>query len=212
MTVHTRFSGAPRSDQPRNALLKQILSRRGFETAFDLSTIEAALTVGDSVLGGGHADPRTVQACEEKTRRCFFVRRDASGEVEGFIALLYLNRAGYLALVDGKFSPVQPRLEHLTDPDEDAAAIYVWCLAGRGEETRRALVRAVTEARRRAFEHIPLFARPVSREGRMMTAALDAPNGPTAWLGWIPQAQAADDRESEASQPVEEGVAADGRI
>lgn len=187
MTAHTPLAGAVRSDAPRTALLKQLFKRRGFESTSDLATIETALMVGDSVLGGGHADPDTVRACEEKTGRCFFVRRNPDGVVEGFIALLYLNQSGFEALMRGRFAPVDPWLGHLAARDENAAAIYVWCLAAKGDEARRALVRAVTEARRKAFEHIPLFARPVSREGRMMTAALDAPTGPAAWLGWVPQ-------------------------
>lgn len=189
MTAHTTIGGSSRSDAPRTALLKQLFKRRGFESTSDISTIETALTVGDSVLGGGHADPQTVRACEEKTGRCFFVRRNEQGAIEGFIALLYLNEEGFQALMRGRFAPVDPWIGHLAEADENASAIYVWCLAAKGEEARRALVRAVTEARRRAYDHIPLFARPVSREGRMMTAALDAPNGPAAWLGWVPQAR-----------------------
>lgn len=190
MTAYTTLDGLPRSDAPRTALLKQLFKRRGFESTSDITTIETALTVGDSILGGGgHADPNAVHACEEKTGRCFFVRRSADGAIEGFIALLYLNEDGFQALMRGRFAPVDPWLGHLVDADENASALYVWCLAARGEEARRALVRAVTEARRKAFDHIPLFARPVSREGRMMTAALDAPNGPAAWLGWVPQAR-----------------------
>lgn len=202
MTVHTTFGGSVRSDAPRTALLRQLFERRGFSPASDLPTIEAALDVSDTMLGGGRADPHTVRACEEKTGRCFFVRRDGEGRIEGFIALLYLNQAGFEALMRGRFAPVDPWLGHLAEKDENAAAIYVWCLAAKGEEARRALVRAVTEARRKAFEHIPLFARPVSREGRMMTAALDAPNGPAAWLGWVPQS---DDQITQASMEAAHG-------
>lgn len=213
MTAHTTLSGTSRSDAPRTALLKQLFKRRGFESTSELITIERALSVGDSVLGGGgHADPRTVRACEEKTGRCFFVRRNADGVIEGFIALLYLNEDGFQALMRGRFAPVDPWLGHLAEAGEDASALYVWCLAAKGDEARRALVRAVTEARRKAFDHIPLFARPLSREGRMMTAALDAPNGPAAWLGWVPQAR---DVVTQASmdagtQPCEEVT--DGRV
>ena len=140
------------------------------------------------------------------------MRHAPDGSVEGFIALLYLNQAGYEALMRGRFAPVDPWLGHLTQRDEDASAIYVWCLAANGEEARRALVRAVTEARRRAFEHIPLFARPVSREGRMMTAALDAPNGPAAWLGWVPQAEHVITQSSMEAGRAPQEEARDGRI
>lgn len=214
MTAHTPLTGAVRSDAPRTALLKQLFKRRGFESTSDLATIEVALMVGDSVLGGGHADPDTVRACEEKTGRCFFVRRNPEDQIDGFIALLYLNHTGFEALMHGRFAPVDPWLGHLTERGEDAAAIYVWCLAGKGDEARRALVRAVTEARRRAFDHIPLFARPVSREGRMMTAALDAPNGPAAWLGWVPQSNDAITQTSmqAGAEPRVAEEAEDGRI
>lgn len=212
MTAHTTLNGTPRGDAPRTTLLKHLFRRRGFESTSDLSTIEAALKACASVLGGGQADAATVKACEDRTGRCFFVRHAPDGSVEGFIALLYLNQAGYEALMRGRFAPVDPWLGHLTQRDEDASAIYVWCLAANGEEARRALVRAVTEARRRAFEHIPLFARPVSREGRMMTAALDAPNGPAAWLGWVPQAEHVITQSSMEAGRAPQEEARDGRI
>lgn len=61
------------------------------------------------------------------------------------------------------------------------------------------MVRAVTEARRKAFPDIALFARPVSREGRMMTAALDAPGAGAAWLGWVPARPLDDDSQGGGS-------------
>ncbi|MFP4519701.1 MAG: hypothetical protein ACLFQ5_09610 [Oceanicaulis sp.] len=170
----------------RTANLRRILERRGFKPTDDVEVIRAALAMGADALGGGLVPAETALACELKTRRCFFTRFDADGAVDGFIALLYLNADGFTALMYGRFDPARPDPAHLTGPDEPAAAIYVWCLAGATPQARRAVVRAVTEARRRAFPHVALFARPVSREGRMMTAALDAPGSGSAFLGWVP--------------------------
>lgn len=169
--------------------MRQIFAAGGFYSASNLSDIQAGLDIGDETLGGGLVSAETVQACEMRTKRCFYVRKTHTGLVEGFIALLYLNGAGFEALMTGRLRPGAPNLDHLTEEGECARALYVWCLAARTETSKRALVKAVTLARRKAFNHIPIFARPVSREGRMMTAALDAPNGPASWLGWIPQAQ-----------------------
>lgn len=169
----------------RTEKLREILARRGFTPSADLADIGEALTLGTQTLGGELVPVTLVRTCELKTRRCFFRRTDETGLTDGFIALLYLNAAGFKALMYGRFSPAEPDLEHLCEPDERADAIYVWCLAGATLPAKRAVVRAVTEARRRAFPDIALFARPVSREGRMMTAALDGPNG-GAFLGWVP--------------------------
>ena len=174
------------SDALRTRTLREVLGKRGFHPSSDLADIQAALALGESALGGELVAAATVAACERKTQRCFFILRGAHAGADGFIALLFLNQCGYEALMYGRFQPEAPDLQHLTAPDQPALAIYVWCLAGGSEAAKRAVVRAVTEARRKAFPDIALFARPVSREGRMMTAALDAPGAGAAWLGWIP--------------------------
>jgi len=164
-----------------------IFARHGFTSSEEAEDVRAAMAVGQNALGGDLADEAVVLACQKRTGRCFFIRRDEHGAASGFIALLFLNPLGFEALMYGRLTPETPDLKHLTAHDERASAIYVWCLAGVSEADKRAVVRAVTEARRRAFPHVALFARPMSREGRMMTAALDAPGAGTAWLGWVPQ-------------------------
>lgn len=182
------LSSAEGPDALRTRRLLAVLGAHAFEASDSISDIRAALELGASALGGELVTTETVAACEAHTRRCFFIRRGATGSADGFIALLYLNDSGYQALMYGRFRPEQPDLAHLAAPGERAQAIYVWCLAGREADDKRAVVRAVTEARREAFPDIALFARPVSREGRMMTASLDAPSAGAAWLGWVPAA------------------------
>lgn len=183
------LSSAEGPDALRTERLRAVLGRHAFAPSQSVSDIRAALELGASALGGELVSAETVAACEARTGRCFFIRRGGNGAADGFIALLYLNDAGYQALMYGRFQPERPDLDHLAAPHERAQAIYVWCLAGREADDKRAVVRAVTEARREAFPDIALFARPVSREGRMMTAALDAPSAGAAWLGWVPAAQ-----------------------
>lgn len=180
-----RLSGP---DAPATAELIRIFARHGFTSSEEPRDVADASTVAVTALGGALASEDIVLACQARTQRCFFIRRNETGEASGFIALLFLNARGFEALMYGRLSPDQPELDQLTAPDERASAIYVWCLAGVSEADKRAVVRAVTEARRKAFPHVALFARPMSREGRMMTAALDAPSAGAAWLGWVPQA------------------------
>lgn len=180
------LSSAEGPDALRTRRLLAVLDGHGFSPSGLLGDIRAALELGASALGGELVSAETVAACEARTGRCFFIRRSDDGAAGGFIALLYLNDAGYQALMYGRFRPEAPDLDHLAAPQERAQAIYVWCLAGREADDKRAVVRAVTEARREAFPDIALFARPISREGRMMTAALDAPSAGSAWLGWVP--------------------------
>lgn len=186
MDDHSFHCESAKRERLRTTRLQETFSRRGFLATGSFTDIQDALALGESALGGALVPAETVQACEAHTGRCFFIRRSPDGATEGFIALLFLNRAGYEALMFGAFRPDRPDLAHLTGPDERAFAIYVWCLAGGPEHAKRAVVRAVTQARRDAFPDIALFARPVSREGRMMTAALDAPGAGAAWLGWVP--------------------------
>jgi len=193
MDDHSFQGESAEPDQLRTGALRAVFDRRGFAASQAKTDIEDALALGENALGGGLVAARTVEECERRTGRCFFIRRAQGGEAEGFIALLFLNRAGYEALMFGRFDPENPHLDHLAAPQERALAIYVWCLAGATPEARRAVVRAVTEARRKAFPDIALFARPVSREGRMMTAALDAPGAGAAWLGWVPATPVADE-------------------
>ncbi len=173
-------------DRARTEVLRRVFAARKFAGTDDPTDVADALALGSALLGAGLVPAHRVIACERRTRRCLFVRRDGDGACEAFIALLFLGEGGFHALMRGTFAPEAPELSHLATPEEPAAAIYVWCLGGRGNVARRAVVRAVTEARRRAFPDLPLFARPMSREGRMMTAALDAPSAGTAWLGWVP--------------------------
>ena len=180
-----RLSGP---DAPATAELIRIFARHGFTSSEEPLDVADASTVAVTALGGALASEDIVLACQARTQRCFFIRRNETGEASGFIALLFLNARGFEALMYGRLSPDQPELDQLTAADERASAIYVWCLAGVSKADKRAVVRAVTEARRKAFPHVALFARPMSREGRMMTAALDAPSAGAAWLGWVPQA------------------------
>lgn len=197
MDDHSFIGEGAGRDRLRTESLRAVFERRGFSSSCDLVDIQDALAVGESALGGGLVPSRTVEACERRTGRCFFIRRDEEGRAEGFIALLFLNRRGFEALMFGRFDPEDPDLDHLAASHETSLAIYVWCLAGSTPEAQFAVVRAVTEARRKAFPDIALFARPVSREGRMMTAALDAPGAGAAWLGWIPAKPLDDDGQSE---------------
>lgn len=174
-------------DASATQALTDIFARHGFTSSEETADIRDALAVGQNALGGELADERVVLDCETRTGRCFFIRRNEHGDASGFIALLFLNPLGFEALMYGRLTPEAPSMDQLTARDERASAIYVWCLAGVSDADKRAVVRAVTEARRRAYPHVALFARPMSREGRMMTAALDAPGAGTAWLGWVPQ-------------------------
>lgn len=191
MTNSTELETVFGPDAAQTQALHTVFARRGFRSTNDYTDIDEALAFGSEALGTELVCTEIVRACELKTQRCFFVRRNQEDRIEGFIALLYLNDAGFRALMYGEFCSQNPDLSHLASPSERAAAIYVWCLAGDGDSARRSVVRAVTEARRKAFPDIALFARPVSREGRMMTAALDAPSAGAAWLGWVPARPAA---------------------
>ena len=120
-------------DAPATAELMRIFARHGFTSSEEPSDVADASTVAETALGGALASPDIVLACQARTERCFFIRRNEHGEASGFIALLFLNAAGFEALMYGRLSPDNPRLDQLTAPDERASAIYVWCLAGVSE-------------------------------------------------------------------------------
>jgi hypothetical protein len=93
------------------------------------------------------------------------------GKLLGGIAFLYLNCRGHDALLLDDIDLKNPGLEYLARPDEKAAAIYVWALAGYG----RAVVGLGNVAhylRRPRFAGADYFAQPSSKKGRDLLIAL----------------------------------------
>ena len=208
MTSNYERFGIVDADMEHNRKMRSILTVRRFHYAEERDDIEAALGLGNDALGGGLVSADTVEACQSWTGRCFFVRKSNTGQTEGFIGLLHLTQDGVNALMQGVFRPGAPDLHHLAERGQPAKALYAWCVAANNEEAKRATVRASILIRRLAFNHIPLFANPMSREGLMLIASLDKPDGKTSWLGWFPQKH--NDTDTLNTQLEKEGL--DGRI
>lgn len=194
----------------RTRALNEIYASRGFFPARGIEDVRDVVAYGSALLGERLADARIVHACSERSGRCLYIRRAKDGSVEGFAAILHLNEAGADALLSGRFDAARPDLGHIAAPEEPPAAIYLWCIAANEGEARTALVRVILTARLSLFHNVPVFGRPVSRQGREMIAAFRPRRGGAAWLGWIPPHEAG--IENEAPEAVEfsgEGEAAE---
>lgn len=170
----------------RTRALNEIYASRRFLPAAGIEDVRDVVAYGSGLLGERLADPDIVHACSERSGRCLYIRRSKDGAVEGFAAILHLNEAGADALLTGRFDAARPELDYIALPDEPPAAIYLWCIAADDGEARTALVRVILTARLSLFHNVPVFGKPVSREGREMIAAFRPRRGGAAWLGWIP--------------------------
>jgi len=198
------FGGA--DERERTAALEALLARGGYRPGGSLDDARDVIAYGESVLGEPLADAGVVHACAARSKRCLYVRRSEAGALEGFMAVLHLNEAGAEAMLAGRFDAARPALDQLANPDEPAAAIYLWCIAAVEGEPRRGLTRAIIEARRTLFPNVPVFGKPSSREGRELIANFAPRKGEPAWLGWIPlfEPDAAADAPEELSTLDEE--------
>ena len=93
-----------------------------------------------------------------------------SDRLLGGMAFLYLNARGFDALLHGEFCPARPEVRFLSDPEEQASAIYIWAivLSGRGIA---GLGRAAAHLRGPRFIGADCFAQPATPAGRSIMAA-----------------------------------------
>jgi hypothetical protein len=97
-------------------------------------------------------DPDTVQLFE------------AGGQLVGLYAMLFLNRQGHQALLDGEFDGSCPSLAHLARKNEKPAAIYTWFVACPGRAvTGFGNVAQFLQSER--YAGADLYARPASAAG-----------------------------------------------
>ncbi|HSM39596.1 MAG TPA: hypothetical protein VK862_02515 [Afifellaceae bacterium] len=89
---------------------------------------------------------------------------EAGGELVGVYAMLFLNRRGELALLDGQFDGTNPCFEHLAARSEKPAAIYTWFVAcpGRAVTGFGNVARLLQGGR---YARADLYARPASAAG-----------------------------------------------
>ena len=85
--------------------------------------------------------------------------------VVGSVAFLFLNQAGFEALMDARFPTAGPNTRLLAPADEKAAALYAWamCLPG---SVVGAMGNIMEELRRPAYAEADIYARPATPEGK----------------------------------------------
>lgn len=86
------------------------------------------------------------------------------GEVIGLYAMLFLNRHGLDALLEGGLCPQAPALEHLARPQEAPCGIYNWLVVLPGPAS--AGFGTISELlSRERYADADLYARPLTAEG-----------------------------------------------
>ena len=90
-----------------------------------------------------------------------------SGRLVGLYAMLFLNKTGFAALLNGNFVGAKPNLDHLAGPGTTPCAIYTWFVACPGRPVIG--FGNVSEfLRGERFANADLFARPASPAGHRL--------------------------------------------
>jgi hypothetical protein len=89
----------------------------------------------------------------------------------GAVAFLYLNCRGHDALIFDEINLTHPDVGLLAGPTDEASAIYVWAIAGRGR-AMAGLGNVSTHLSSPRLKAADLFAQPSSADGLNLTIAL----------------------------------------
>jgi hypothetical protein len=89
----------------------------------------------------------------------------SGGEITGIILLLPLNAAGEVAMRDGSFNTLIPRLEHVCEPGDYFPGMYVWLYAGKGMRARLNVMRCCLAWRDGFYQNVRGYGRGATAEG-----------------------------------------------
>jgi Predicted acyltransferase len=112
------------------------------------------------------------------SRRSRFDPADPKGE--GFIALLFLNNRGLLALAAGTFDAANPAPDQLADPDERPAAVYFWAVFA-PRALAPAMVLVLEKLSAPPYDGVPLYGRAATASGSQFAETLGFKKGTTIY-------------------------------
>jgi len=93
------------------------------------------------------------------------------GQLLGAVAFLYLNRQGHDALMHAEMNLTHPDFTLLAGRSDEASAIYVWAIAGRGK-AMAGLGNVSKHLCQTRLAGADLYAQPSSEDGRDLMIAI----------------------------------------
>lgn len=130
--------------------------------------IEAALALGETLLGGRLARAEVVFTLDAITRMTVWT---IGNPVEGLYLIVPLTQEGRQAVETGEFNPGDPALRHVAPANTPIFGLYVGCYAGATKQARRAVMSASATVRVSLYAAVPCYARGATEDGaRSMTS------------------------------------------
>lgn len=124
--------------------------------------IEAALALGESLIGGSLARAEVVYTLDIITRMTIWVVGDPPN---GLYLIVPLTVEGRVAVEDGSFNPGDPALRHVAPANTPIFGLYIGCYAGASKDARRAIMAASANVRVSLYAAVPCYARGATEDG-----------------------------------------------
>jgi hypothetical protein len=136
-----------------------------------LDRIEEFHALADELIDGDIASAEDIARVQSWTRRSLHMRV-WNGVPDGFVASIPLSQSGVDALFAGKFGFANAQRDWVCGPEERAAALLSWGLAGRTPHAQAAALRALLVGWRGFYSDVRVYARARTVEGRALMRRL----------------------------------------
>lgn len=132
------------------------------------SKIEAALALGETLIGGALARAEVVYTLDMITKMTIWVTGDP---IDGLYLIVPLTDEGRVGVENGEFNPADPALRHVAPANTPIFGLYVGCYAGATKVARRSVMSASASVRVSLYAPVPCYARGATEDGaRSMTS------------------------------------------
>lgn len=137
-----------------------------------LDRIEEFHALADELIDGEIASAEDIARVQAWTRNSLHMRV-WNGTPDGFVASIPLSQTGVDALFAGEFGFANAQRGWVCGPQEKAAALLSWGLAGRTPHAQAAALRALLVGWRGFYSDVRVYARARSVEGRALMRRLN---------------------------------------
>lgn len=124
--------------------------------------IEAALALGEMLIGGTLARAEVVYTLDMITKMTIWVTGDP---IDGLYLIVPLTFEGRASVEDGEFNPSDPALRHVAPANTPIFGLYVGCYAGGTKAARRSVMSASASVRVSLYAPVPCYARGATEDG-----------------------------------------------
>ena len=136
-----------------------------------LDRIDEFHALADALIDGEIASAEDIARVQRWTGRSLHMRV-WNGVPDGFVASIPLSAKGVDALLAGEFGFANARRDWVCGPEEKAAALLSWGLAGRTPHAQAAALRALLVGWRGFYPDVRVYARARTTEGQALMRRL----------------------------------------